>query len=843
MSKRAKESNDANRNPPSHIVGIGASAGGLEALQELFEGIPPDLGCAYVVVQHLSPDFKSMMDELLSKNTSMPTHQAREGEMLEANTVYLIPAGKLLRIAEGKFFLSELPPDNRINLPINELFRTMAEDAQNHAVGIILSGTGSDGSRGVLALKEMGAMVIAQDPEEAKFDGMPVNAINTGSVDFVLKLQDIPDQLAKFVSHPLAKEANEQFRDHLAKHSSIVNDILNLIHKKTDLDFKAYKESTVSRRIEHRMSINSKNSLQEYWEYVNSTPAEIDLVKQDLLIGVTQFFRDGEVWDALYKNVIKPLVLESSNADALRVWCPGCSTGEEPYTIAILFNEAMRELGIDRKVNVFASDIDQSAVGYAATGIYPSSITSELPREILSQYFTQLSDGRYQVTKELRSMVVFATHNLIQDPPFSNMDIVTCRNTLIYLQTAAQQKVMAFFHFALKVEGYLLLGTAESPGSLSNYFETSDPRNRIYQKVRDIKVPVATMTTAPQLKQREYSPRAIPQFLSMANKRVEASRTIHPIGRQLLMDEYVPPTLVTDDKLKVVYTYGDTTLFTRKTMPGQVTNYLADMLAEEISGQAVSAAHQAVREGQSVLIKSFYTHDEESWSLRCNAFYEEGQSEQYLAVSFLKSDEKPSPRSDVEYEAELSSDSRIKELDSALADCQRMYRESLEELDLTSEELQSSNEELMAANEELQSTNEELQSVNEELYTVNSEYQQKIDELTDVNHDLENLMSATDQAVLFIRQDLSIRRYTTALSKYVNIIEFDIGRDFRDLSFRSPISSIEEMVMQVNSGGDAQHKHFKSDKQSISVQVLPYQIGTNQPGVIVIINEHPSSGD
>jgi len=822
---------------PKYIVGIGASAGGLEALQELFNELPPDLGVAYVIVQHLSPDFKSMMDELLSKNTSMAVHQAEEGEELKADTVFLIPAGKLMRIAEGKIYLSDLPPDNRINLPINELFRTLAEDAQNRAIGIILSGTGSDGSRGVLSLKEMGAMVIAQDPNEAKFDGMPLNAINTGSVDFVLNIGEIPDQIKRFIQHPLATEKHGKFRDHLSKNSKILDDIIGLIHKRTELDFKAYKESTVSRRIEHRMSINSKHTLFEYWEYLNSSPEEVDLVKQDLLIGVTQFFRDGELWDYLYETVVKPIVLETSPKDRIRVWCAGCSTGEEAYSYAMLFAEAMEELQIERQVTVFASDIDQSAIAFAANGVYPSSISSEVPVEYLAKHFNLQSDNSYQVSKTLRNMVVFATHNLIQDPPFSNMNLVSCRNTLIYLQVSAQQKVMAFFHFALKVTGTLVLGSAESPGSFSVYFDSVEPKKRIYKKTRDIKVPSSNIDTT-SFRARQYSPKAVASFINTSNKRITKELKSTAIGHQAVTDEYLPPTIITNEKLRVVYSYGDTDSFTSKLRPGSVTNDLSDILTDNLSSVAISAAHQVLREKTPVVMKDVHVKDDENWSLRCFHFTENGPDNSYLAISFIPPGAEQTKQFDVVYQRGDQSEKRIEELDNALIECQKLYREALEDLDSTSEELQSSNEELMAANEELQSTNEELQSVNEELYTVNSEYQVKITELTDINSDLENLMTATRLAVLFLTSDLKIRRFTNALKQYVNIIDFDLDRDFRDLSFKKPLDGLDMLVDQVNTGTEkVVSKVFSSSEndEKLEVTITQYSTRDSVKGVIMSI--------
>ncbi|WP_232824730.1 chemotaxis protein CheB [Algibacillus agarilyticus] len=527
--------------PPSHIIAIGASAGGLEAIQTLFDSLPDDLGVAYVLIQHLSPDFKSMMNELLSKHTQMPSHQITEGERLQANTIYLMPPGKYIRMVEARIYLSDLPPDNRINLPINEFFRSLSEDKQNKSIGIILSGTGSDGSRGAQALKEVGALVIAQDPDEAQFDGMPINAINSGAVDFVLKTSEMSEQISNFINHPLISKKGQPFKYHLSENEAVLNEILTLVHDETDLDFKVYKESTVARRIEHRMSINNIKTLPEYHQYIKNNLKEVSLIKQDLLIGVTQFFRDQEVWDYLYDEVIKPLVLHHED-DPIRVWCAGCSTGEEPYTIAMLFKAAMQELNLTRQVKIFASDIDQSAVSFAANGIYPPSIASEIPPRLFTHNFIQTLEGNYQVSKELRSFVVFATHNVIQDPPFSNMNMVTCRNALIYLQTPAQQKAMAFFHFSLKLKGFLLLGSAETTGHFGTYFDSYESKYRLYQKNKDLRIPVRTINKG-GLKTKSYQPKSLPQYIARNIKATDAPRSLK-IGYERMLEEYMPPTLI-----------------------------------------------------------------------------------------------------------------------------------------------------------------------------------------------------------------------------------------------------------------------------------------------------------
>lgn len=825
----------------SHIVAIGASAGGLEALQLLFAKLPSNLGAAFVVVQHLSPDFKSLMSELLAKYTDMPVHQAQEGEQLETNHVYLIPAGKMMRIAENRIYLSDLPPGTRVNLPINELFRTLAEDAKRKSIGIILSGTGSDGSRGILSIKEMGGLVIVQNPEEAQFDGMPASAINTGSVDFVLPVEEIPERIAQYMNHPLGDSSVSPFQDHLAEHQDSLKGVFKLMHDNAGLDMSAYKESVVARRIEHRMNTCDIRTLSAYHQYMLENTDEVLQMKQDLLIGVTQFFRDPEVWDMVQKLVMERVLADRQNGEPIRIWCVGCSTGEEVYTIGMLMLETMEQMGVEVPFKIFASDIDHSAVAYASAGIYPDSIASEMPIEFLQRYFDQLPDGSYQITKELRSIAVFATHNLIQDPPFSNMDMITCRNTLIYMHAQTQQKAMAFFHFALRVNGFLLLGSAETPGNFSHYFKTIESKKRIYQKTKDLRIPLSSLSSR-DLSSQAYKPKSLPQFISRSTSQSKKhqSKSTAPLGFSGLISEYIPPTLLLSMRLQVMYSYSDTSIFTEKIQPGRVTNDLADVLNRDVATQCLSICHEVLRKKHTVVLKDAFTVAEFQWSIRCFYIDSDDSPDGFLALSFLKDDTKIACIDDaniVEYKADESEAQRISELDNSVIEFQRLYRETLEELDTTREELQSSNEELMAANEELQSTNEELQSVNEELYTVNGEYQQKIGELTDINNDLENLIVATEMAVLFLAPDLTIRRFTSALNQYINIFDFDINRDFRDLKFKKDFPDIAKLINSVNKNGEPKDQEYNFKDHNVKVRITPYIAGAVKRGVVVSFSE------
>lgn len=841
MTSESSDENIIGKSIPTHLVALGVSAGGLEALESFFNAVDDNLGCAYIVIQHLSPDFKSMMDQLLSKYTDMPVLQAEEGQSVEANKVFLVPAGKLLRIVDGKITLSELPKENRISLPINAIFAELARDSQMGLIGIILSGTGSDGCRGIVALKEMGALVIAQDPAEAQFNGMPQNAIGTGAVDFVLTTSEMPQYIKNYVSHPLASAESETFKYHLSQNTDVLRKILILIQELTGLDFKSYKESTVSRRIKHRISINNMVSLSEYWEYLQNNEEEIELVKQDLLIGVTRFFRDKDTWDKLKTDVVIPLIEKSKNGQPLRIWCAGCSTGEEPYSLAMMFDSVCKEMDVERTIKVFASDIDQISINYAGNGVYPSSIGDELPPAFLSAYFNQMTDGEYQVKKELRAKVVFAIHNMIEDPPFSNMDFVSCRNTLIYFQQPAQQKAMAFFHFALRKDGFLLLGSSESPGKFSSYFPPIDSGARIYQKKSEARIPIAQISGS-GLRRSGYELKSIPQFVDRINRRMVKPKT-KSIGLEQLQDQYLPPTFVLNTKLQVVYSYGDTSLFTEKMRPGEVTNDVSELVNPEIVSNVLSAAHEVIREGNKVLMRRAVEKESVVYSLNCFSFIDDDSAERFVAISFVVdaevNEQAGADSKEVSvYSPDEQTQQRIIDLETAYVECQRMYREALEDLDSTSEELQTSNEELMAANEELQSTNEELQSVNEELYTVNSEYQQKIVELTDTNNDLENLLNATDLAVLFLDGELNIRRYTTPIRKFINIMDFDLNRAFNDLSLKFRMDDIHDIVKQVNHEGKSHYSVIEFEKtKGIEVSISPYSIGKDNQGVVISMRE------
>jgi two-component system CheB/CheR fusion protein len=473
-----KKEQQATSNAPSHVIGIGASAGGLEAIESFFKAMPPNAGVAFVVIQHLSPDHKSLMAELLSKRTRMPVHRAEDNMLVERDSVYLIPPNRNLRLFHGRLLLSQQDREMRgINLPIDIFLRSLAEDQGAKAVAVILSGTGSDGAGGVRAIKEELGMAMVQAEETAAFDGMPRSAIATGLVDFVLAPEDMPHQLLSYLKHPFVKQ--DELAGSLLTDEDSLTRIFSLLRERKRIDFTYYKPSTIVRRIERRMAVSQIHELGDYVRYLESYPAELTSLHRDLLIGVTSFFRDGEAFDALSGSYLPQLLLDAQD-ERMRIWVAGCATGEEAYSLAIACQEALEAGRIKRDVKIFATDVDRDAILQSSNGVFAESSVAQIAPGLLSKYFYRREDG-YQISRQIREMVVFAQHNLIKDPPFTNIDLVSCRNLLIYLQPVLQKRVLELFNFALNPQGVLFLGSSETTGEMSDYFEPLNQKWRLYR--------------------------------------------------------------------------------------------------------------------------------------------------------------------------------------------------------------------------------------------------------------------------------------------------------------------------------------------------------------------------
>jgi two-component system, chemotaxis family, CheB/CheR fusion protein len=743
------------------IVGVGASAGGLEALRDLFEKMPADTGMAFVVVQHLSPDFKSMLDELLSRYTTLPVHQAEHDMEVEPNTIYLMPARHEMIISDRHLILSERDSDKGLFLPIDTFFRSLATDAGASSVAVVLSGTGSDGSRGVRDIHAAGGLVIVQSEASAKFDGMPKSAEKTGVADLVLPPAEIRESLIRYAARA---------RDHAdappaEKAGDAVSTIFELLRRESGIDFASYKQSTVSRRVDRRLLLSRSRDLEDYVDKLCASPEEVEALYKDLLIGVTGFFRDAEAFRALENAIVPELIdrLRVESQGELRVWVAACATGEEAYSIGIVLHEAFRQRNLRPHMKIFATDVHASSIEIAAQGRYPAEALADMPEHLKQRYFEHIGD-EYQVQSQLRGSMVFARHNVLRDAPFTRLDLITCRNLLIYFKTSAQRKVLALFHFSLKIGGALMLGPSETPGPLSDEFTSVDPRWKIYRKRRDIGLPSDLKLAR--------SP------LMTSHERPERARVGPPeVGRaqQVLLDRYAPPSLIVDSQLQLVHTFngGGRYLGPRD---GRASLHLLDMLEGELKFAVSGAFKKAVSDGQTVVYSGVPARSVdglERVKLTLEPLTKEG-AERILITFEPMEVRRESERPDTDME-ELAQN-RIDSLEHELHYAKENLQATIEEMEAGHEELQATNEELIAANEELQSANEELQSVNEELYTVNAEHQAKIAELTELTTDMNHLLTATEVHTIFLDHELRIRKFTPKIAETFNLLPHDIGR-------------------------------------------------------------------
>jgi two-component system, chemotaxis family, CheB/CheR fusion protein len=763
--------------PPSHYAGIGASAGGLEALEQFFDHMTADSGLAFVVVQHLSPQYKSLMVEILSKHTMMPVLRAEDGMRVEADTIYLIPPKKNLRIFHGKLLLSEQEHDRGINLPIDIFLRSLAEDQGEKAIGIILSGTGSDGMRGVRAIKESGGMVMVQDAESAKFDGMPRSAISTGLADFVLPPGKMPEQLLSFVKHPYVNKTDKNAL--LLTDEDSMARLFELLREKTGIDFTWYKQSTVTRRIERRMTINQIEDLRDYVRHLERFPREVLALHRELLIGVTSFFRDHEAFGVIRQEVLPELFRRDPEAP-LRFWIAGCSTGEEAYSLAILCCQYMEETGLSRDIKIFATDIDKQAVERASMGAYPESIAADVSAELLARYFYR-KDDMYHVNQQVREMVVFAAHNLLKDPPFTRIDFLSCRNLLIYLQTVLQKKVLSFFQFSLKAGSFLFLGASETVGPMAEYFELVDSKWKLFRNRGGRRPLISDTIVQPDVRaQTPYTPR-------MPGRAMEEDRLLDRL-LQAVTGDYLPPSVVINENQELVHVFGEVQDFFRM-QPGRMTNEIIKMAHKSLSIPLATGLHKAFKGEGEVRYTNIRVQGIEKprvINMRIRMLPEK-KGQDRLAVVFLETREEETVKTADDtairtYDASEESQQRIQDLEQELQYTRENLQATIEELETSNEELQATNEELLASNEELQSTNEELQSVNEELYTVNAEHQTKIQELVDLNNDMDNLLQSTQIGTLFLDEEGRIRKLTPAVKKVINVLEQDVGRPIAHLS-------------------------------------------------------------
>lgn len=804
---------------PTYIIGIGASAGGLEALKSFFHALPVDSGMAFVVIQHLSPDFKSMMTEQLQRYTTLPIISVLDRNRVVANSIYLLPPKKDMVLDGDELISTDRPKDKVLSLPINGFFRSLANAGGEKAIAIVLSGTGSDGSAGVMDVHEGGGLVLVQSVESSHFDGMPRCAIATGCADLILSPEEMPAALKVYAQNPKIK------LDYPVKASpeAGIPTIFERLHSVYDIDFNFYKPQTITRRIERRIALHPEHiSIEEYGRRVQNDRAELDKLYKDLLIGVTRFFRDPEAFEVLRQTVI-PNILKTQTDDKseVRVWVCGCSTGEEAYSIAILFLEAFEKLGKEPRLKILATDLHRESLRVAAEGLYLQSSFPEFPETLREKYFIAQTDGSYKVIANLRKHLIFSEHNVLKDPPFTRIDLVSCRNLLIYLQNAAQTRVIAFFHFALKLNGYLLLGTSEGLGELANQFRIEDKRWKLFAKSREDRL-IAELRT-PLI------------YTSITNGHPIGAKELR-IGRvyDALLARFIPAGILVNNQQEAVHLFGHVGRYLQ--LPtGRVSNELSAMATGSLRMALMTALRNAEQRKTCVSLKGIhFVHADVDCLLNITvellpenidntAYYIillEEQAPQMLNAAITN-------QLPVEIDSQVST--QIQHLETELRQMRESLQSTVEELETINEELQAANEELLAANEELQGTNEELHSVNEELYSVNAEHEQKICELNKVSGDLNNLIHSTELATLFLDNNGLIQLFTPKAVEIFPLMPRDIGRDLRNFQPLHTDDSLFADIASVLAGQRVIEKQLTwGDGCTLLRRVTPYRDVNNK---------------
>jgi two-component system CheB/CheR fusion protein len=766
------------------IVGIGASAGGLEALEQFFAAVPGASGLAFVVVQHLDPTHKGILVELLQRSTALRVVQAKEGSCVRPNCVYVIPPNYDLSLLHGVLHLFEPAAPRGLRLPVDFFFRTLAEDQRERSVGIILSGMGGDGTLGLKAIKEAAGVALVQDPATAKFDGMPRSAVTAGLADIVAPASELPGKLLDYLRHAPLLRKTEPVEDRATE--SELAKVLVLLRSRTGHDFALYKRSTLYRRIERRMGLHQISKISVYGRYLRENPKEADLLFKELLIGVTSFFRDPAVWEELAADVLPALIKGIAAPTTLRAWVAGCSTGEEAYTLAVVFHETLTRLKSEAGINlrIFATDLESDAVDKARRGWYPASIAAEVSPERLKRYFVAETNG-YRVNKAIRETVIFATQDIIQDPPFTKLDILTCRNLLIYFTSELQRKLLPMFHYSLKPGGVLVLGGSETIGGATRLFSPIHAKARLFRKEETAAGPVAvelpTALTAKAYPNDEPPPKPSP-----------APPSLQSAAEQWILQRLAPAAVLVNADGDILYVSGRIGRYLEPAMGKANWNVFA-MVRESWRYALAKAFRAAAAQAAPVLVHQLAAGSgadsfQVDLSVQCLAEPKALSGLTLLVFTEVRPDSAAAnPGKKIGKVARPLA--RVLELQAELARAQAEAQAVHEQMQTASEELKSLNEESQSTNEELQSTNEELttskeemQSLNEELQTVNAELQAKLDELVAASTDMKNLLNSTEIATVFLDRNLRVRRFTEQATKLFNFIPGDVGRPVTDLA-------------------------------------------------------------
>lgn len=815
----------------ARVVAVGASAGGLEALEGFFNSLGDCPQAAFVVIQHLSPDHKSMMEQLLARHTPMPVTVVEDGMLLQGGRVYLLPPAHVMSVDKGRLRLAP-KPSKVLTLPIDLFFSSLARSYGPAAIGVVLSGTGSDGSRGALEINEAGGILMAQTPEQAKFDGMPRSAIGTGVMDFVLPIEEMGPRIKALLQAPVPLETAAEPEVTLDEGGAI-SAILALVHSAGGVDFRFYKPNSLMRRIERRMRVRETISYAAYARFLEKEREELDLLQREILIPVTSFFRDPDHFESLATQVIQPLVQNTPHGEEIRVWVAACSTGEEAYSIAILFLEAFEQAQRWPNLKVFATDVNRLNIDTASAGLYPESIASEVPPERLERYFTR-RDNRYEVQKKLREKIIFARHNVLEDPPFTRIHLVTCRNMLIYVQPVAQLQILRRFQYALVPNGSLFLGSSESLGEVAGDFAAVVGRHKIYRVLRRNELPMQFSSQLIVGKDRPgRKAKARPAPLTPV-----PDETVIDKAYDVLMQAYVPPAVLISPERTVVHMIGNARRYLQLS-EGQVTLEIAKLLPDSISPIGVALLHKASRERapiESTPIRlDLMDGSQVQITLSARTLPCPPEAQPYLLLTFeaLPLAEPASGQEKLDLGRE--SQAHIRLLEQELSATRESLQTTIEELEVSNEELQATNEELMSSNEELQSSNEELQSVNEELYTVNAEHQEKNEILHRLNADMDNMARAVSIATVFVDPAIRITRFTTEARRFFRVQDSDVGRPLDHFAHNLTYPDfIAEVRSTMGSGQMAEREVRSSDGNTYLIRILPYTVREGEPRGAVI---------
>ncbi len=813
---------------PHHIIAIGASAGGMEEIISFFDHTPLD-GVSYVVVQHLSPDYKSRMVELIAKHSKLVVKEAVNAMNIESNEVYLIPNSKFMTVQDGRLYLTAKDDVRSPHLTVNVFFKSLAANSGKKAIGIILSGLGSDGIEGVKAIKEMGGMIIARNPETTEYSSMPSNAIATGLVDFVLEPAEMPLAIEQYV-----KQEGELIPDTKDDEKNIAA-IIDVIRQQLPLDFTHYKQTTILRRIKRRASYNNFTGLDKYFEFLKTKPEEVEALAKDFLISVTSFFRDKEAYTCIEQEILPDIFKRLQQNEELKIWVAGCATGEEAYSLAILVHEQLRGLFKDTVVKIFATDIDAAALAHARKGVYNGDIIKDIPAERLKKYFIQ-EGNNYTVKTDVRRLVIFAQHDLVMNPPYCNMHFISCRNVLIYMTPLLQKKIFLMLLFGLKTDGCLFLGSSEKPAPILKKLEVINKKWKIYKNLEINRAVRFDAFSLPALQDSKYTPLlttregALPNIGHALAEAVNAS----------LIEKTGYLVVCVDENNQVVKSYGDTTKYLlQKNFTLNLTELLPRQLAVAYSTLKTSVSTTNAQAAiNSIMIKRGDAATKVNLSV-APLLVKKGAGKLLMVV--IGDDIINAAQQDaLVFDEQVFINQHTINLEAEVAELREELQSTHEKLDASNENMQSFNEELLSANEEMQSTNEEMQSVNEELHTINADYQLKNKELLEINDDLDNYFKSNINGQLFVNNDLVLMKFSPGTVKQINLLPADVGRPLSNISTNIKLETITEDIKQVIAERSVVTKEIETNNGKwYQIMTMPYikQMDNKVNGAIITFND------